>query len=188
MNSNRPTRSHLRLVGEPEDFAHGAWRDETTLIVSQQATLPDRCAVCNEPADGFTLDKTLLWHTPMLLPLLIIVPIGLVIYAVLAFFFKKTMPISMPLCVRHRRRRRLLGAAGLLMLPAFPVFAAVGITISEPALIPPGILLSIAGIVVLVLGRNELWPLRITDEHAFVRGAHPEWLDALPQWTGPEGP
>jgi hypothetical protein len=186
MNSNRPTRPILRLVGELEDFAHGAWRDEKTLVIAHQATMPDRCVVCNAEVEGETVKKTLIWHTPMLLPLLIIVPIGIIIYAVLAFLFKKTMPIAMPLCARHRRRRQLLGALGLALLPAFPVLAAVGISLSEPALIPPGILLSIVGIIVLVLGRNELWPLRITDDHAYVRGAHPEWLDTLPQWTEPE--
>lgn len=186
MNSNRPSRPFLRLVGEAGDLAHGAWRDDNTLVISHQATLPDRCVVCNAPAEGHTVDKTLLWHTPMLLPLLIMLPVGLVIYAVLAFFFKKTMPVAVPLCARHRRRRTLLSALGLALLPAFPALAAVGISISEPALILPGILLSIVGLVVLVIGRNELWPLRITEEHAHVRGAHPEWLDALPQWVEPQ--
>lgn len=186
MNPNRPSRPFLRLVGEVEDFAHGAWRDDNTLVVSHQATLPDRCVVCNKPAEGHTVDKTLLWHTPMLLPLLVMLPVGIVIYAVLAFFFKKSMPVSVPLCTWHRQRRKILTLLGLTLLPAFPVLAAVGISVSEPALIPPGILLSIAGIVVLIIGRNELWPLRITDEHAYVRGAHKEWLEALPQWTEPE--
>lgn len=186
MNSNRPTRPVLRLVGEPEDFAHGAWRDDKTLVITHQATLPDRCAVCNAPAEGATVNKTLIWHTPMLLPLLIVFPIGLIIYGVLAVLFKKTLPISMPLCAKHQRRRTLLGLTGLLMLPAFPVLALLGLSISEPALIPAGILLSLSGLIVLVIGRNELWPLRITDTYAYIRGANTEWLDALPKWVEPE--
>ena len=186
MNSNRPTRPFLRLVGEVEDFAHGAWRDDKTLVITHQATLPDRCAVCNAPAEGTTVKKTLFWHTPMLLPLLVLFPIGIIIYGVLAALFKKTMPVSMPLCTKHQRRRTIIGITGLLMLPAFPIFAAVGLSISEPMLIPPGILLSLAGIVVLIIGRNELWPTRITETYAYIRGANAEWLDTLPQWVDPE--
>ncbi|MEL6341947.1 MAG: hypothetical protein AAFV53_02365 [Myxococcota bacterium] len=185
MTSNTPSRPTLRLVGEAEDFHQGAWRADGTLVLTHHATMPDRCVVCNAPAEGFTLKKTLFWHTPLLLPLLIVVPpLGLIGYAGLAFFLKKTMPLEMPLCARHRRRRQLMGVTGLLLLPAFPIFALVGLSMSEPTLLLPGLILSLIGAVVLIVGRNELWPARITDDHAFIRGANREWLSTLPEWTG----
>ena len=185
MNSNQPSRPTLRLVGDvPEEFHQGAWRHEQTLVLGHHATLPDRCALCNAPAEGHTLDKRLLWHHPALLLLpLIAPPIGLAMYAVLAWLTRKSMPAALPLCARHRRRRAVVGIAGLAMLPSFPVLAVVSISTSEPSLMLPGLALSLLGAVVLIIGRNELWPARITDEYAFVRGASAEWLDALPEWS-----
>lgn len=185
MSPHKPTRPFLRLVGESEDFAHGAWRADRNLVITHGATLPDRCIVCNAPAEGNSITKTLIWHTPMLLPLLVFVPVGLIIYAVLAFLFKRTLTTKLPLCAHHRRRRQVLSIAGLAMLPAFFILAAIGITINEPALIPPGIVLSLVGIVVLLFARNEIWPIRISDDHAHVRGANSEWLEGLPPWVEP---
>ena len=187
MKSQQPSRPFLRLVGEPEEFHQGAWRAEQTLVLSHHATLPDRCVLCNHAAGGFTLRKRLLWHTPLLLPLLVLMPpLGPVLYGVLAWLLKKTMPVALPLCPGHLRRRRLLTGLGLALLPASPILTIAGISLSEPSLPLPGLLLTLAGIVVLLFGRIELWPLRITEDHAFLRGASEDWLATLPDWAEPE--
>ena len=83
----------------------------------------------------------------------------------------------------HRRRRTVMGWVGLVLLLAFPVCALLGITLSNPQLLLPGLLASLAGLVVLLLGRNEVWAYRITESHAFVWGSDAEWLKALPEWN-----
>ncbi len=179
MKSHHPMRPQLRLVGEPEDFHHGAWRSGRLLVIAPHATLPDRCVVCNAPAEGHTLHKTLYWHTPLLLALLAINPL---IYAVLAVIFKRSMPAELPLCARHLLRRRVLGVLGVVLLPAFPILAGLGIMLSMPKLLLPGLIASLVGIAVLLLGRNEVWAYRITEEHTFIWGADATWLEALPPW------
>ena len=74
MKSHHPTGPVLRLVGEADEFHNGAWQHGRLLVLSEHATLPDRCIVCNQAAEGQTLDKTLYWRTPFLLALLALNP------------------------------------------------------------------------------------------------------------------
>ncbi|MFT5685103.1 MAG: hypothetical protein ACI8RZ_006050 [Myxococcota bacterium] len=179
MKSHHPSRPVLRLVGEPEEFHNGAWQHGRLLVLSEHATLPDRCIVCNAVAEGETLAKTLYWHTPFLLALLALNP---VIYGVLAFFFKRSRPVELPMCARHQLRRRVLGWIGSTLLLSFPVCALIGISLSDPRLLLPGLLASLVGLLVLLLGRNEVWAYRLTESHAFIWGSNSEWLGTLPEW------
>lgn len=179
MKSHQPTGPVLRLVGEPEEFNHGAWQHGRLLVLAEHATLPDRCIVCNRPAEGLTLDKTLYWHTPFLLALLALNPF---IYALLAFFFKRSRPVGLPICAIHRRRRTVMGWLGIGLLLAFPVCALLGISLSDPRMLLPGLLASLGGLLVLLLGRNEVWAYRLTESHAFIWGSNAEWLKPLPEW------
>ncbi len=184
MKSHNPSRPVLRLVGEPEEFHNGAWQHGRLLVISDHATLPDRCIVCNTAAEGLTLRKTLYWHTPFLLALLALNPF---IYALLAFFFKRSRPVVLPMCGRHRMRLRVLGWLGAVLLLAFPAAALLGISLSDPRLLLPGLIASLAGLVVLLLGRNEVWAYRITESHTFIWGSNAQWLETLPEWDEQAG-
>lgn len=179
MKSHHPTGPVLRLVGEADEFHNGAWQHGRLLVLSEHATLPDRCIVCNQAAEGQTLDKTLYWHTPFLLALLALNPF---IYALLAFFFKRSRPVAVPICSRHLRRRTAMGWLGITLLSAFPISALLGISLTEPLLLPLGLLASLGGLLVLLLGRNEVWAYRLTESHAFIWGSNGEWLKTLPEW------
>ncbi|MDG1482584.1 MAG: hypothetical protein P8R54_23535 [Myxococcota bacterium] len=180
MKSHQPSRPVLRLVGEPEEFHNGAWHHGRLLVLSEHATLPDRCIVCNAAAEGQTLKKTLYWHNPFLLALLALQPL---IYGLLAFFLKRTRPVELPMCSHHQRLRRVMGWVGSLLVLSFPLCALIGISISDPRLLLPGLLASLVGLLVLLVGRNEVWAYRITESHAFIWGSNREWLDTLPEWT-----
>src|SRR5947209_12297282 len=64
----------------------GLWRDGKTLVVHKGASLPDRCIKCNEPAEGLSLNRKLVWHQPWLY--LLIIP-SIWIYAVVALIVRQ---------------------------------------------------------------------------------------------------
>jgi len=181
MKSIHQKRPTLRLVTSDEEFNHGAWRHGEVLVVSEHATLPDRCIKCNAPAEGYLYPKTLLWHTPLIIPLVVL---NFILYALCAFLTRKTMKMQMPLCNHHLRRRRGLAWTGHIMLAAFPILIGFGIYTSQPPFVLVGLFLGLVGFALSVIGRNEIWPSRLTPDLAFVRGVDPKWLAALPEWPG----
>ena len=63
---------------------------------------PDRCVICNCPAEGFRLKRTAYWH-PGWVYLLIL--ISIVIYAVVALIVRKSVRLEYGLCPKHKARR-----------------------------------------------------------------------------------
>jgi len=177
-----PSRPTLQLVGKPEDFNQGAWRKDNLLVVTSHATLPDRCIVCNKSAHDQILEKRLFWHTPLIFPLLVFGPVGIALYCALMLLLKQSMRVALPLCSIHQRRRQMITWVGLCLIPALPIFAVVGISMSEPQFLLFGLIGSILGTLALLFSRNEVWPKKINAQHAFIRGVSSDFLDALPPW------
>jgi hypothetical protein len=75
-----------------------------------------------------------------------------------------------------------MGWIGVVLLSAFPISALLSISLSDPWLILTGLLASLGGLLVLLLGRNEVWAYRLTESHAFICGSNAEWLKTLPEW------
>jgi uncharacterized membrane protein HdeD (DUF308 family) len=101
------------------------WAEGPTLIVRKGATLPQRCLLCNEPAERY-VKKRFRWHSPWMYLLLLA---GLLVYFFTAIFVTRQMLLRLPLCARHARRHRngtwlqifgLIGIAlGFLVLVLF---------------------------------------------------------------------
>ena len=53
------------VMPPPPSFG-GVWRDQSTLVMTKDATLPDYCVKCDAPANGFRLKRNLSWHEPAL--------------------------------------------------------------------------------------------------------------------------
>lgn len=97
----------------PAPISYPILRDRKKLIVpvaplNQMVTLPPPCVKCGSPANDEPVIKTFSWHHPALylLILLGILP-GAIIYALVASSVRKKIYLSVPLCPRHIKRRKL---------------------------------------------------------------------------------
>lgn len=164
-------------------FASGRY-----LVVRYGAVLPRRCVCCNAPG-VWSQRLAYSWHPTWLILTLACTPLALVLAA---YLFSRTAQLDLVLCERHvqwRRRRMTLavvwitGGALVLLLGLFGLGSGLPF--------PLGIVVVTAGLVSLLMGplfaqraSSVLIARRMTDEVAVMRGVHPEYLAALPPWTG----
>src|SRR5262245_40589761 len=87
----------------PPPTANGIWRDKSTLVMTKDASLPDRCIKCNAPANGLRLTRKLAWHTPVLY---LTILIAVLVYAILAAVLSKRAIVYLGMCRQHFERRR----------------------------------------------------------------------------------
>lgn len=170
-----------RRVGEhPAD--QGAWRSGKLLVVAAGAELPDRCAKCGAPADGYRRRVRLAWHHPALFLGLIW---GLLPYALLAILLTKRMTVHVGVCARHMDKRRKtiwLSWAGALagVVVAFAAAASDG----SGALFAAAAVLFIGSIAYGVFASRQVVAKKIDKQFAWVRGACPQYLSTLPEFPG----
>ncbi|MCA8956558.1 MAG: hypothetical protein KDC87_10825 [Planctomycetes bacterium] len=79
------------------------WRQDWLVVCQDGAQLPERCIVCNAPADGDAMIKTLYWHHWAFSLLWVLNP---VLYAIIALIVRKKSRLCFSLCPSHRARRR----------------------------------------------------------------------------------
>ena len=178
-------RDASRWGGRWEDSGAGLWQDRGLLVVDNGAGLPPRCVVCNAPASGAPLPRTLSWH-PAGWYLLVL--FNVLVYAIVAMIVRKTATIHVGLCDRHRARRRLwIAIAWALFAIAFALPACLmpfgdGAVFVGGMLLPP---LLIAAGLCGILGARVVHAKKIDGERAWVAGACSDFLAELPQWDGP---
>lgn len=172
---------HLKLVNSEEDFFHGVYQRDDLVVALKGATFPDYCICCNKPANGRLVSKTVFWHTPVLLPILLL---SFPFYLLMATSFRRTLTYKIPLCSQHYFIRVALTTIGVLLLPAFPVLAFLAINGGEPHWVLTGILASLSGVASLGIGRNPIWASNINEHMAALRGADPAFVKALPDYNG----
>lgn len=179
-------------MGPREVGVSGFWRDGSTLVLSKDAALPDRCLKCNEPADGWALRRTLSWHPP---GYYLIVLFNLLIYIIVAMIVRKTAKLQLPLCAAHRRGRvRAIAIAWLIGL------AGIGVMIGGAALSSSfqgstsdyitfgGFLTGLVMIVgALILGSSKgqvVSARKIDKYYVWLNKVDPRFLASLPPWSG----
>jgi hypothetical protein len=159
----------------------GVWRDQSKMVVSKGAQLPDRCVKCNAPASGAKLKKTLSWHHPVIF---ILAFVALLIYLIVAMVVRKSIVLELGLCEEHKskHRRNVLIAWSLILLGV--VGFVMAIMLEDINFLLAGFLLIIAGIIYFVVAVRIVWPTRIDDKFGWVKGVNKNYLDELPQWPG----
>lgn len=155
--------------------ADGVWKDGKIVVCSHNASFPDRCVKCNQPAAGYRLKRKLTWHTPGWYFLILI---NVLVYAIVASIIQKKTLLHVGLCETHRKRRVSLMGIGL----ALPLLGAAGCSaaIENSNAIWIGIVGVIGGITSLIVGTSVLAAERIDDRFARIRGAHQRFVDSLP--------
>src|SRR5260370_12323744 len=116
----------------PPPPAIGAiWRDKSTLVMTKDASLPDRCVKCNAPANGVRLKRRLAWHSPVLYLLIFL---AVLIYVIQAGMLSKRATVYLGLCNEHFQRRRKQKAIGWLLLAIGVVGPILAIAYDYPML------------------------------------------------------
>lgn len=91
--------------GSPMGFeGFGVWQqDGKAVLYANSGRLPNRCASCNGPGQH-RVHKTFYWHEPWLYVLILG---GVLIYAIVAQFARKSASVEYWLCDEHRKKRTL---------------------------------------------------------------------------------
>jgi hypothetical protein len=180
---NKSSSSFLRVVESSETFHQRVWKDDklNNLVVVKDSVFTDCCIQCNKPAEGQLTKKTFFWHSPLILPLLVL---SLPFYIVVAFFMKRYVTISIPLCKKHMRIRNALTTCGILGFPLGCSFILWAIGSGNPVGLLLGVFSFIASLFLIVIGRNPVWASQIDGEYVIIRGCHPDFLDSYPEWEG----
>lgn len=155
---------------------HGpVWRAGKTLVVLQGTGFPPRCVKCNGPALVPLKDRKVHWHHPALY---LLVPVGLLIYAIVALIVRKEASVNPGLCAEHRTRRRLWIAAGWLGPILGGYVMAAGWSGAPGAWI--GALLGLAAVVLGIMRSQIVVPARIDDGYVRLNGCGEPFLADLP--------
>lgn len=172
------------------EAVYGVWRDGKRLVMDRDAKLPLVCLRTNEPSQRL-LRREMFWHHPALV---LLVPLGLVIYLIVVAVTQKRATIQIGLCEAcFRRRRRLVAGAWLAAL------AGVGMIVGGIACMADskhqtetlGVILLLGGLVTMItaaiLGTRwfrVVWPARMTDDFIWIKGVNPELLASLEPFPG----
>lgn len=162
----------------------GLWRQGNLMVMHKHAPLPDICLKSNLPATH-RLKRSLSWHHPALI---LLVLIGVLIYAIVALIVRKTATIQIPLTEEwfHRRRRRMIFAWSMFLsaMALIPIAAFYGEQADwAPVAVIAAILLMIGAAIYGLVACRLVSPNRMTDTYIWLKGVHPDYLDRLEPWT-----
>jgi uncharacterized membrane protein len=181
------------------------WRDGKKVVIPRNSPLPDRCVFCNQPANGYRVNRTYRWQHPAILsPLLLLLflpftekalnnaPVALVLAAaiavavvvavvVISFIFSRWSKTAIPLCPRHRKRRVISIAAALSGVAVAIAIFSSGISKLSPLFVF-ALILAPASLMALIIANRLIAPTRITRTHVFLNGASEAFLAELPRW------
>jgi hypothetical protein len=181
-----PDLLHLPPDGDPiPDMC----RDGDLVVCRPDVPWPDRCALCNSPANGYRTPIRLSWHPPELYLLLVVPPL----YVLAALALARSATVEVAVCPRHvQRRRRSLVLSIALPLVVFGSCAG-GLELvphqndtAPLAVILGALALLVAILVWATLQRRVLEARRIRGANVWVK-CGPEFLASLPTLQGKPG-
>src|SRR6185369_13936838 len=156
------------------------WRNDSTLVMTKEALLPNRCIKCNAPADE-QLKRKLTWHHPALYLLVIA---SLLIYAVVAMVVRKTATVNIGLCEDHSSTRRrniaITWALGLASVAGF----VVAVMLEDGTFAVLGIFLLLATAIYGIVTLRVVVPTKIDDYFVWLKGIDTNYLQQFPEWRG----
>ncbi len=163
----------------PPPAIGGIWRDKSTLVMTKDASLPDRCVKCNAPANGLRLKRRLAWHYPVLY---LVIFFAVLIYVILAAILSKRATVYLGLCNQHLQRRRKQKAIGWLLLTIGVVVPILAIAYDYPVLALLGFATLIFAAVWLIFVSRVVAVRKIDDHLVWLNGINSDYLAQLPAW------
>ena len=156
------------------------WRSHSTLIMTKQASLPDRCIKCNRYTDE-RLKRKLTWHHPALYLLIFA---SILIYAIVAMIVRKTATIDVGLCAEHKAARKkniaITWALGLLSIGSL-ITAAM---LEDFTFVVASIVFLLATVVYGIVTLRIVAPTKIDDHYVWLTGANVDYLQEFPELSG----
>jgi hypothetical protein len=159
----------------------GVWRDQSKLVMSKDATLPQWCIKCNAPTNGLVLKRKLNWHHPAIYLILLV---ALLIYLIVAMVLRKSATVEIGLCEKHLAKRRqglwityilfFLGVGGFVL----------AIAAEDVTYLLVGVVLLLASVIFALAAVRVVVPAKIDDRFVWLKGVNEEYLNRLPQWPG----
>ncbi len=163
----------------PPPPSGGVWRDKSTLVMTKEATLPDRCVKCNAPASGLRLKKKFSWHHPILY---LLVFGAALLYVIIAAVLSKRATVYLGLCAKHFQSRRKQLVAGWLLLLLGLIIPIAAIAYDYVILGLLGVVILIAAVVWLIVASRVVSVKKIDDRLVWLNGFSRDYLSQLPAW------
>jgi hypothetical protein len=159
----------------------GLWRKKKQVVTVSETTFPDRCIKCNAPANGFRLKRVLYWQHPAYYLLLLC---NLLVLLIVVLIVRKKAVVHIGLCEKHRVQRKMGLVVGWSS-------ALGGVALLIGSVVFQSGWTALAGVAALLFGciyggvrASTVAATKITKENVWIRGAHREFLDTLPEWPG----
>lgn len=166
-------------VMPPPPSMGGVWRDNKTLVMTKDASLPDQCVKCNAPAHGFKLKRKLSWHHPALY---IVIFVALLIYVILSVALSKRATVFLGLCPEHIKRRRTFMIIGWVMMALGLIIPILAFGNEYPGIGLLGLLLFLVSIFWLVFSMRVVNVKKIDDRLVYLNGIDANYLAQFPVW------
>jgi len=157
----------------------GIWRDKSTLVMTKDASLPDRCVKCNAPANGVRLKRMLAWHSPVLY---LVIFFAVLIYVILSAILSKRATVYIGLCNQHFQRRRKQKVIGWLLLAIGVVVPILAIAYDYPILGLLGFAVFLFAVIWLVVVSRVVVVKKIDDQLVWLNGINSNYLAQFPAW------
>jgi hypothetical protein len=169
-----------RLAVDASGGGWGLWREGRVLVMSKMAALPSNCVRCGEPASE-RIRRTLSWVHPALA---LLICAGLIFYVIAYYIARKTASLEVPICERHRSRRRVMTGVGLGLIGLGSLILIVAAVNGSGWGILAALLGLLAGSVVAIVGSVLVGVKRIDDSFVYLKGVHASLVQDLPPWPG----
>jgi MFS family permease len=166
-------------VMPPPPSTGGAWRDKSTLVMTKDASLPDRCVKCNAPANGLRLKRKLAWHHPVLY---LLVFGAALLYVIIAAVLSKRATVYLGMCAEHFQGRRKRIAIGWLLLVAAIVGVPAAIAYDYPMVALLAVAVFLFSLVWLIVVARVVTVKKIDDRLVWLKGINSNYLSQLPPW------
>ena len=156
------------------------WREKRAVVMGKNGLLPDRCAKCNNPANGWRLVRNLRWHSPVVYFCLLL---NLLIYVIVALIVSQRARVEVGLCDKHRSQRLLAISISWGMFLLAVVMFVCAARYEHGAFVIVGIVLLLAAFIYGMWKGRSIYAKRIDKERVWMKGFCKAYLDELPEWT-----
>jgi hypothetical protein len=153
------------------------WRCKKLLVMTKDASLPNRCVKCNAPAEE-RLKRKLQWHHPALYLLILA---SILVYAVVALVVRKTAVVNLALCKEHRESRRLSMIITVLLALIAILCCYAGLQFEIPILVLASFGLVLASAIYGAITIRVVAPTKIDEHFVWLKGVDASYLQAFPE-------
>jgi len=149
------------------------------LLVEHNASFPDRCVKCDQPAHQYRLKRYLYWMTPWVYLLFLVPSVGIFLFIIVGLFFQKKATIAVGLCEKHRRfRRNAIISGWLIFLISLPILSQA--IVYSPHYSIPLILFVVTCTIISSIFSRIVVAKKITEDYTLLKGVSKAFISHFP--------